>query len=192
MTQYLEIDASGFAIGLYNDRKAPPTGIAGNSFIPMATPLTCLPDGATPTQRQKWTGTALEWIETATLDEIKSRALVEIDRCADASRMAVVGDAARIKEYERAEQQAAAFRDAGFAGDAPPCVACWAMAKKWTGRQAAEDILAASARWLAALEGIRALRLQAKEDVRRAADPVEAEAIRATFTATLNAMMQGV
>lgn len=145
-----------------------------------------------PTCRLRFIDGAPVWEDSATLDERKARAIADIDRIADASRLMVVGDAARIKEYERAEEQAAAYRDAGFIGDAPPCVACWATAKEWTGQQAAEDILAASARWLGALEGIRALRLQAKEDVRRALDAVEAEAIRANFSATLTAMMQGV
>lgn len=192
MTQYLETDADGFAVALYNNRDEPPTVAEGHSAIPMETPVHCLPDGATPTQRQKWTGAALVWVETATLDEIKARAVAEIDRDADASRLMVVGDAARIKEYERAEQQAAAFRDAGFVGEAPPCVACWATAKEWTAQQAAEDILVAATRWISALEGIRALRLQAKEDVRRALAGDEVSTIRNQFSATLTATMQGV
>lgn len=194
MAQYVEIDPNGFVVGLFNNRETSPAGPEGHSFYVMDPPMLFIPDGPTPSQRLKWVGEGLplEWYETATIEQIQARAIAAIDREADASRLMVVGDAARIKEYERAEQQAVAFRDAGFAGEAPSCVACWATAKQWTAQQAAEDILAAAARWLDALDAIRALRLQAKEDVRRAVEASAIETIRTDFSATLKTMMQGV
>lgn len=133
--------------------------------------------------------------ETATLEQVQVRTIADIDIFADAARLSVVGDAARIKEYERAQAGAEAYRDAGFTGDVPPGVASWAYAKRrnnWTAQQAAEDILAASARWYDALDGIRALRLDAKEGVRSAVTNEEVAATAATFRTTLTASMEGV
>lgn len=131
-------------------------------------------------------------VDARELSATITKAVVMVDREADAARAAVVGDPVRVKEYERAQAQAEAFRDANFSGTVPPCVACWATAKEWTAQQATEDILAASARWLGALDGIRALRLQTKEDIRRATTNAQVDTLLATFTATLTAAMQGV
>lgn len=131
-------------------------------------------------------------VDARVLSDAITKAVIMVDREADAARAAVVGDPVRVKEYERAQAQAEAFRDAGFTGPVPSCVDCWAVAKEWTAQQAAEDILAASARWLGALDGIRALRLQAKEDIRRATTNAQVDTLLATFTATLTAAMQGV
>lgn len=143
----------------------------------------------------KWNSGAPEWVDTETVAEKQARAIVEVDAFADAARLAVVGDAARIKEYEDAQLGAEQYRDAGYTGPVPPAVASWAYAKRreeWTAQQAAEDILAASARWYAALRGIRAMRLDAKETIRAAATGQEVAATAATFRTTLTAAMQGV
>lgn len=147
------------------------------------------------TQISKLSGGEVVLEETATMAEMQARAIASIDEVADAARLAVVGDAARIKEYERAQAGAETYRDAGFTGPVPPGVASWAYAKRranWTARQAAEDILASSARWYAALDGIRALRLDAKETIRAAVTNEEVTATAATFRVTLTAAMQGV
>lgn len=134
-------------------------------------------------------------VATISLPDHKARSILDVDRFADAARLKVVGDAARIKEYERAQSGAEQYRDAGYTGPVPPGVASWARAKRrdeWTARQAADDILAASARWYAALDGIRDLRLDAKESIRFAETIQEVEAIASTFRTTLTAAMQGV
>lgn len=136
-----------------------------------------------------------QWVETRTLDEVRISAIAGVDQFADAARLAVVGDAARIKEYERAQLGAEQYRDAGFSGPVPAAVSSWAYAKRreeWTAQQAAEDILAASARWYVALDGIRAMRLDAKETIRSASTGQEVAATAATFRANLTAAMQGV
>jgi hypothetical protein len=143
----------------------------------------------------KWNSGAMDWVDSETLPEKQAHAIAEVDSFADASRLAVVGDAARIKEYERAQAGAEAYRDAGYTGAVPAAVASWAYAKRraeWTAQQAAEDILAASTRWYAALDGIRAMRLDAKETIRAATTGEEVVATAATFRATLTAAMQGV
>ena len=132
------------------------------------------------------------WYDPRNLADVVAGAAAAVDQHADVARASVVGDAVRVKEYERAQAQAEAFRAAGFAGAVPSCVACWAAAKEWTPQSAAEDILAAAARWYGALDGIRALRLQAKEDIRRAADNATVDTLLATFIASLTSSMQGV
>lgn len=115
-----------------------------------------------------------------------------IDQLGDKARLAVVGDAARIKEYERAQAHAEQYRNAGFTGPVPSSVASWAKAKKWTAQAAAEDILAASTRWYAALDSIRDLRLNTKEDIKRAVSVTEVDNIVTAFKSSLLTMMQGV
>lgn len=176
-------DSDGPAVpisGTYIYRKLP--GLPPTTSQPTAHHMMTWPDGAA----------APDWSDQRTIEDAIAAAIIDVDREADTSRASVVGDPVRVKEYERAQQQAEAFRDAGFTGAAPSCVDCWAVAKEWTAQQAAEDILAASARWLGALDGIRALRLQAKEDIRRATSNAQVDALLATFTATLTAAMIGV
>ena len=149
----------------------------------------------TKTCRLKWVDGQRTWVEEGSLSTLQADAIAGIDAFADACRMAVVGDAARIKEYERAQLGAEQYRDAGYTGTVPPPVDSWAHAKRregWTPKQAAEDILAASTRWYAALDGIRAMRLDAKETIRAAATGQEVATTVATFRATLTAAMQGV
>lgn len=118
--------------------------------------------------------------------------IARVDQAADAVRRQVVGDPVRVKEYEMAHLAAETFRDAGYTGEVSPYVRCWAEAKGWTDRQAADDILAASARWYAALEAIRDLRLKAKEAIRAAATAAQAQATFETYLATLTTLMEGV
>ena len=148
-----------------------------------------------PHHRIKWIDGDRAWYDPRSIAQIREAAIVDIDISSDAARLTVVGDAARIKEYERAQAGAESYRDAGFSGPVPAAVASWAHAKRrdgWTTRQAAEDILAASARWYAALDGIRALRLDAKEGMRAAITKEEVATTAATFRASLTAAMQGV
>ena len=91
-----------------------------------------------------------------------------IDRAADAARLAVAGDPLRAAEYQVAEAEAKAYQAAGYAGDCPPSVRSWAEAKNWTGKQAADNIIAEAAAWNGALYAIRDARLKAKEGVRSA------------------------
>jgi hypothetical protein len=131
-------------------------------------------------------------VDARALAILVDHAVAAIDAHADAARNAVVGDGTRVVEYKRAEDGARAFKAAGYAGTAPPSVASWAAAKDWTWQQSADDIIAAADRWYGALDAIRALRLQAKEDIRHAATNAAVDAILATFIATLTAAMQGI
>lgn len=121
--------------------------------------------------------------------------LARIDALCDAARLGVVGDAARIKEYERTEAQARQYKAQGYPADVPTTVKSAQQAKwreGWTAQQACDDIIAAADRWLAALDAIRDLRLKAKEDVRAASGKGEIDAAMTAFTTTLSGMMEGV
>lgn len=122
-------------------------------------------------------------------------ALAQIDAQCDAARLRVVGDPVRVKEYERTQVQAEAYKAQGYPADVPTTVKSWQDAKwreGWTAQQACDDILAAAAQWLAALDAIRDLRLKAKEDVRAASSRAAIDTALATFTATLSMMMKGI
>ena len=98
----------------------------------------------------------------------KEEMIAVIDNEADVTRAMVVGDPVRAFEYQWAEQQALAFKQAGYAGTTPPAVASWSTAKGWSNQQAADDILAAAESFRAAMAGLRQARLVGKERVRSA------------------------
>ncbi|MCW3482123.1 hypothetical protein OL229_21615 [Neisseriaceae bacterium JH1-16] len=114
--------------------------------------------------------------QTALLAELQASLCQSVDAAADAARLAVAGDALRVIEYQRAEGEAQAYRDARYSGTVPPAVASWADAKGWTARRAADDILAEAARWNATLYATRDRRLKGKEEVRAATDVATAQA----------------
>lgn len=115
---------------------------------------------------------------------VASAALVrQIDVDADAIYSAVMGN--RTTEYTMAEQDAQAFKEAGYVGDAPASVQCWAEVKLQTPQWAADDILATAAAWRGAQAAIRANRLARKEDARIATDQAAIEAVAAAWVAFL-------
>ena len=103
------------------------------------------------------------------LSRQRSADLMQIDADTDLIYEHVIG--ARQAEYEEAERQARAYAAAGYAGDMPGMVQSWAVAKGWTGQQAADDILAQSDAWRGAQALIRAQRLLRKEQIRQAVGP---------------------
>lgn len=127
--------------------------------------------------------------------ELEGRLLAQIDGEADAVRMAVVGDPVRALEYDKAAQEAAAFRDAGYPADAVPrTVAAWAINGR-TAQQAADSILAEAAAYTEALYVIRETRLAAKEQIRTlmAAGKVEqAQQLAEQTIAAIEAAVAGV
>ncbi|HEX9173858.1 MAG TPA: hypothetical protein VF861_14490 [Telluria sp.] len=141
--------------------------------------------GPTPTSVLHYLDGAFAWVEMAGLPAAQAYAIAEIDRIADAVRLSVAGDAARIEEYKVARAEALAYCDAGFEGDPPPYVQAWVRPGKRDARQAAEDILATADRFQAILLKIRQLRLDAKEDVRDILDAAAAAAVLLNFTADL-------
>lgn len=126
-----------------------------------------------PTPAHVWTDGA--WVHSEALAaqllaQYVERACASIDAEADASRLAIAGDPLRMIEYERAAIEARAYKDAGYSGAVPPAVVSWAEAKGWSGKDAADNILAEAAAWNQALYTLRDMRLKGKEAVRVAGD----------------------
>lgn len=112
--------------------------------------------------------------------------VIKIDRDADAIIGAVIGG--RGLEYERAEREAQAFVDGGYAGTAGAMVTGWATAKGWTSNAAADDILNAAAAWRGAQAALRAARLLRKEQARVAVDLAACATIEAAWNAFATAL----
>jgi hypothetical protein len=169
MIHILEKDAEGWIIQCFHFEDDEPLP-EGEQYSVVATPPSW--SAPSPTSKLRMVGESPEWVETASIDNLRATAILEVDRAADATRLRVVGDAARIKEHEDARLAAEQYRAADYTGEVPKPVADWAAAKwrdEWTALQAADDILAAAARDSTAIRAIRALRLDAKEAVRAAA-----------------------
>jgi hypothetical protein len=114
-----------------------------------------------------------------------------IDTEADIARSLVVGDPVRAFEYQWAEQEALAFKNAGYPVDAvPSSVQAWATAKGWTPQQSADDILAAAQGFRTAMSYLRQARLIGKEGVRNAATDELAEQKMQTALAQIKLMRQ--
>ncbi|GAB7529391.1 hypothetical protein PS3A_18000 [Pseudomonas sp. 3A(2025)] len=119
-------------------------------------------------------------------------AALQIEEAADNARVAVVGNAVRVVEYQLAEQEAKAFQAAGFEGPVPETVQAWVDAAGLTPQAAAESILTEATAWKGALYAIRAARLKGKVRVLEAASHDAAEAIADEAIAAINASVSGV
>jgi len=115
----------------------------------------------------------------------------EIDHEADLARVAVAGDPLRAVEYQRAADEAQAFKDAGYPQAVPPMVAAWAIGGR-TAKQAADNILAEAAAYNGALVWLRTTRLAAKEQVREMMESEQYEAARTLASATVSAIRASV
>lgn len=126
------------------------------------------------------------------LDDKKTELCLSIDRSADAARLKIAGDPLRAIEYQLAEQEAAAYRAAGYTGAVGGAVQSWADAKGWTTQAAADDILAVAAAWNQALYALRDIRLKGKEAVRAAADEAAATIAADAAIAQIQAVLTGM
>ena len=105
----------------------------------------------------------------------KEEMILRIDQVADAQRLKIVGDPVRTFEYKEAKEEATAFRDAGYTGEVPATVQCWADAKSWTPQEACDDILRAADQFVTAMQFIRRVRLVGKSAVQETADDAAAD-----------------
>lgn len=152
---------------MYHLTKVPTIVRRGDTFIPEG-------DSHAWREYQQWlaAGNTPEPAPGSDMASKISEAVLRIDAEADAITRDVVGE--RLAEYQKAEKEAQAFKDAGYLGTAPPSVKAWQDAKAaagiaWTAQQAADDILATAAQWQSASNAIRAERLLRKERARAAA-----------------------
>lgn len=177
----------------------PPEDTDEYFYINLGAPLSDQENSSrSPTEKLRYRGgSSLVWEETASVEEIRARAIGSIDAAGEELRMAVITRLTQTPEYERAERHAREYQAAGYPeGEyayVPPGVASWAQAKwreGWTARQAADDILATADRWYQILDDIRALRLTNKEDVRAAGTAAEITAICSDMNADMGAITQ--
>lgn len=126
------------------------------------------------------------------LDDIKEELCLKIDGEADSARLRIAGDPLRAIEYQLAEQEASAYRTAGYTGTVGGTVQSWADAKGWTAQAAADDILAVAAAWNQALYALRDIRLKSKEMVRAASDESAATTDADTAIAQIQAVLTGM
>jgi hypothetical protein len=196
MTKFIAIEqATGRVDATYDAEDAPV--IDGHDLVEAPVDFDRgWPAAPTDTAVLHWVDGALAWVETAPVADLIERGIQQIDGAADTSRLGVLSKASATEEYKRSEAQARAYRAAGYPpDDVPSCVASWAKAKRrdaWTAQQAADDIIATADEWYGLLDGIRDLRLCAKEDVRHAADSGEVAARVQQFSADLTDLMKGV
>jgi hypothetical protein len=116
----------------------------------------------------------------------------KVDEAADRAREKVAGDPLRAVEYQRAADEAQAFKDAGYPAESvPPMVAAWAISER-TAQQAADNILAEAAAYNGALVWLRTTRLAAKEQIRAFMEAEQPEAAQALTTATVAAIQEAV
>ncbi len=114
-----------------------------------------------------------------------------IDTEADIARALVVGDPVRAFEYQWAESEALAFKNAGYPADAvPSSVQAWATAKNWTPQQSADDILGTAQSFRTAMSFLRQARLIGKEGVRNAETDEIAEQRMLTALGQIKLMRQ--
>ena len=120
----------------------------------------------------------------------KSTFIKQVDQDADTIIKSVMGE--RATEYLLAEQEATAFKAAGYAGSVPSSVSSEATAKGTTPTAACDSILATAAGWRTAQAALRAQRLLAKASASSAIDAATLDAVKgqwATFTVALKAQL---
>lgn len=125
--------------------------------------------------------------EAAKPSKDKAAFILQVDTDTDTLIKSVIGE--RASEYELAEQEATAFKAAGYpATPVPSSVSAWATAKSWTATQATDDIIATALGWRTAQAAIRANRLGLKESARIAADVAALDAVKAQWAGFLSAI----
>lgn len=112
--------------------------------------------------------------------------MAKIDADVDAVYATVIGQ--RAVEYQEAEADAQAYKDAGYTGTVPPSVASWVTASGMTATAAANDILATAAAWRTAALNMRAARLGHKAQARSATTQQGLDGVAASWRATINAI----
>lgn len=128
----------------------------------------------------------LEASRTINLAELKKAMQKQVDAQVDAIMRDCIGE--RATEYQRAENQARAYKAAGYSGTVPTTVRVWAETKSWTNQQAADDIIAQADAWIAAQDAIRENRLKTKEAYRVATSDAQLATAQAAWSAFVISM----
>lgn len=124
-------------------------------------------------------GTAVLSCPLPALADYQKAARARIDHDVDCVFADVTGN--RATEYQTANDDAKAFKTAGYLGTVPASVQCWATTKGWTPQVACDDILTTAANLMSAQQSMRANRLQKKQDVTTATTLAGVDAVLATW-----------
>ncbi|GLO25418.1 hypothetical protein [Pseudomonas putida] len=116
----------------------------------------------------------------------------QIEQVADQARASVLGDPLRAIENQLVEDEAKAFKQAGYAGDVPATVQALVDAQGVEPMEAAEAILQEAQAWRSALSLIRAARLKGGVEVLKATTHAQAEAYADTAINAIRASVPGV
>ena len=116
----------------------------------------------------------------------------QIDLAADTARRALVSDALRAQEHQTAAEEAKAFAQADYVGEAPPSVRAWMVAADLDAQAATDSILAKAHEWQTAMYAIRAARLKGKQDVLKSTTHAAIEVIADQAVAAILASVEGV
>ena len=124
------------------------------------------------------------------LSAVQAMECAGVDSCADAVYVEIGGPSpGRLAEYQQASTDASAFAAAGYTGNVPVTVSCWAQANTgWTNQEAAEDIIATASKWIAALQAIRSARLLGKAAVMAATTVADAQSAATTAISNIHAV----
>ena len=122
------------------------------------------------------------------LDEAIAHYRSSLDEKAGEVRRRFARDWLIDEEYTLSAEQAQAFVDGGYSGDAPESVQAWADAAGMTAKGAADDILATRDAYNVALQQVRRARLTGKESIKLASTAREARQIHDQAYADLDAI----
>lgn len=115
------------------------------------------------------------------LAEAKLAFVKSVDTDVDRIYRDALGD--RGPEYTLAEQEAKAYKAAGYSGTVPESVQAWADAKGQTATWATDDIVTQATQWRSAQSAMRTKRLAEKEAGRAATTLVQLDLVRARWDA---------
>jgi len=119
----------------------------------------------------------------------KEQMTFHIDKKADDVRRRIIGDPARLPEYEYTGRQAREFKASGYdVSVVPPTVKSWAQATGMTYQQACDNIIGEADMWEMALFMIREIRLKAKQQIINNDNP---EPIYEQALVALNQILEG-
>ncbi|MCE0875961.1 hypothetical protein [Pseudomonas monteilii] len=116
----------------------------------------------------------------------------QIEQAADQARAAVLGDPLRAIENQLAEEEAKAFKQAGYDGEVPQTVQAIVAAQGVEPMEAAEAILQEAQAWHAAVCSIRAARLKGRVEVLKATTHAQAEDYADTAINAIRAVVGSV
>ena len=135
--------------------------------------------GPPPSGDWMWDFGGNTWIRKISLDAIKEQAAIDIDNQAGLTRVKYITDVpGQAATYLLKADQATKYKAGNYQGAIPGLVQSEATARGISAQQAADDIIAEQARWVALATRVETIRRRGKETMKNATSPQEVETIR--------------